>query len=124
MHGLAEERSCEIKSAFEVELRKAKAAEQGGQLEVAWSHLARAHILGQLSLPLHLRAHLCMLGVAWRDRNSAEILGQTARLFMTFLGHLSGRLPIGNSGRSNVSMFKPMDIPEDLRSLIQKQSGK
>ena len=35
------------------------------------------------------------------------------------VGHLVGRLPVGNTGGSNVSAFKPMAIPPDLERLIE-----
>jgi hypothetical protein len=38
-------------------------------------------------------------------------------LLLAPLGSLTGRLPIGNTGRSNVSAFLPMAIPQDLREL-------
>jgi hypothetical protein len=37
------------------------------------------------------------------------------------LGSLTGRLPVGNSGRSNVSAFAPMPIPADLAEALRQQ---
>lgn len=110
-----------IDPAFARELQLAREARNLGQLDQAWTHLERTHILGQTRLGLHLQAHSQMLGLAWFQRNAGEVVGQAIRLAATFLGHLTGRLPTGNTGRSNVSMFKPMDIPQDLRAVLEKK---
>jgi hypothetical protein len=34
------------------------------------------------------------------------------------LGHFTGRLPLGNAGRSNISAFQTMPIREDIAALI------
>jgi hypothetical protein len=83
----------------------------------AWHHLERAHIIGQRRFGLHIHSHVKMLGYALHLRQPGEIIGQLMRLLLAPLGNLTGRLPIGNSGRSNVSAFLPMAIPQDLREL-------
>src|SRR3546814_13656885 len=45
-------------------------------------------------------AGLCGGAADWR-----EAAGQATRLFLIPLGSFTGRLPIGNSGRANVSAF-------------------
>ncbi|MFD2377205.1 DUF3703 domain-containing protein [Ottowia pentelensis] len=42
-----------------------------------------------------------------RTRDWPEVAGQLLRLALVPLGHLSGRLPIGNPGRATVSAFEP-----------------
>jgi hypothetical protein len=85
----------------------------------AWSALERAHIVSQPFLLLHLSAHWVMLGFAFIERDSKEIFGQFARLALAPLGALTGRVPLGNTGRSNVSAFQPMPITDDLRHTIK-----
>ena len=41
------------------------------------------------------------------------------RIALVPVGHLLGRLPVGNTGGANFSAFKPMDIPPDLERLIE-----
>jgi len=60
-----------------------------------------------------------MLTFAIFERDTREIIGQIVRLALAPLGSLTGRIPIGNTGRSNVSAFRPMPVPEDLRSIIE-----
>jgi hypothetical protein len=49
------------------------------------------------------------------------VTGQLARLALAPLGALTGRMPWGNNGRSNVSAFKPMPIPDDLQDLLAER---
>ena len=45
--------------------------------------------------------------------------GQLMRIALVPVGHLFGRLPVGNTGGANVSAFKPMAIPPELERLIE-----
>ncbi|MDP3226476.1 MAG: DUF3703 domain-containing protein [Acidovorax sp.] len=89
-------------------------------LDIIWRWLEAAHVLGQASLPLHLRAHTAMLHLAWAQGNGREVMGQLLRLALVPLGHLAKRLPAGNSGRAHVSAFNPMDPPAEVTALIQQ----
>lgn len=86
----------------------------------AWHHLERAHILGQLRMGLHINSHLHMLGYAIHLRQPCEVFGQIVRFMLAPLGNLTGRLPLGNTGRANVSAFLPMAIPADLQRQIKE----
>jgi hypothetical protein len=43
------------------------------------------------------------------------------RIILAPLGALTGRLPVGNTGRSNVSAFAPMPIPADLADTLRQK---
>lgn len=86
----------------------------------AWHLLEALHVLGQSRLFPHARTHLLMLGLAWRTRNPAEWNGQLLRLLLVPLGHLMGRLPLGNSGRAHVSAFRPMAVAPELMETIRQ----
>jgi len=112
----------ELRNAYEAELRAAKAATMGGEVEVAFHHLERAHILGQRHTGKHVRVHWRMLrlGVsvgAWR-----EVIGQSTRIVAAAL---CSRIwvPPGNTGRANVSAIKPMAVPEDLRAVLERDAS-
>jgi hypothetical protein len=62
-----------------------------------------------------------MLRYAIEQRDWREVMGQLARLALAPLGALTGRIPIGNTGRSNVSAFQKMPIPDDLRRAIERK---
>jgi hypothetical protein len=110
--------STELELAYQAELNGFKAARASGGEATAWHHLERAHILGQLRMGLHIGSHLHMLGYAIHLRQPREVLGQLIRLMLAPLGNATGRLPWGNIGRSHVSAFVKMDIPDDLKPII------
>lgn len=93
-------------------------ARVSGDSEAAWRSLERAHILSQPQLRPHLRVHVLMLGLSVHERDIAEVVGQIVRLLLAPIGALTGRLPWGNTGRSRVSPFRPMPIPDDLAALL------
>ena len=94
--------------------------EQGAPLARRWLILEAAHITGQTRLQPHLQVHWLMLWLAWQTGNRNEIAGQLFRLCLVPLGHLSGRLPMGNGGRSNVSAFKAMPPSAQVLQVIQQ----
>lgn len=84
----------------------------------AWIALERSHILSQPSLGPHLHVHWLMLSYAWHTGDMTEVFGQLVRIALAPLGALTGRIPWGNTGRSNVSAFAEMEVPDDLRVLL------
>lgn len=90
--------------------------------EQAWLALEAAHVVGQRHLRPHLETHTLMLGLALRTRDWAEAAGQLFRLVLVPLGHVTGRLPLGNPGRATVSAFRPLPVRPELVALI-KQAG-
>ena len=88
--------------------------------EQAWLYLEAAHVVGQRHLKPHLQTHAHMLALAWRTCDWSEAAGQVLRLALVPLGHLSGRLPLGNPGRSNVSAFAPLPVRPELAELISR----
>ena len=96
----------------------ASARRQGDQAQ-EWRHLERAHILSQPMAVAHVRTHMDMVGYAVRGRDPRELAGQLFRLVVAGPGSLTGRYPVGNTGGANVSAFRPMPIPDDLRQLLE-----
>jgi hypothetical protein len=88
-------------------------------LDQAWHLLEALHVIGQTRLVPHARTHGLMLALAWRTRDLAEVNGQLLRLLLVPLGHLLGRLPLGNTGRSHVGAFRPMSVAPELRATIR-----
>ena len=85
-----------------------------------WLRLEAAHIVGQRQFKAHAVSHWYMLKLAVRTRDWPESAGQLFRLFLVPLGHLTGRLPLGNTGRATVSAFDPMPVRGELRQLIAR----
>jgi hypothetical protein len=95
-------------------------ARSNKDIEGAWRALEYAHILSQHYLIMHLSNHLSMLKFAISQRDIKEAAGQIMRLALVPLGNMTGRIPSGNTGRSNVSAFEPMPIPDDLKAMLPK----
>lgn len=109
-----------LRAAFEHEWALAAAARAQGNLDLAFRHLERAHVLGQRSTRLHVRSHVGMLAVGWRRRDRREVFGQLTRIVAAAL---FSRLwvPVGNTGGANVSAVKPMPVPPDLQALLDQE---
>lgn len=107
------------KALIGAEMRAFESARSDGDAGKAWRALERAHIVSQPYLALHLGNHWEMLEFAVDQRDAREVLGQFLRLALAPLGALTGRIPVGNTGRSNVSAFLPMPLPDDLRVAIE-----
>jgi hypothetical protein len=110
--------SSSTKQAYSLEIKQAQQARHEKLWPQAWFHLERAHILGQQNFVLHLQSHWLMLKLAADQTNWPEIRGQLLRLFLTPLGHLTGRLPLGNPGSSRYPVLQPLPVPEDLKHLL------
>jgi hypothetical protein len=108
-----------LRQAYELELASARSAEAERRFEVAWHHLERAHVLSQPFAGPHVQVHVRMFGFAWRRRDSRELLGQIPRILFAAPGSWTGRAPRGNTGGADVGIFTPMEIPDDLASLLR-----
>lgn len=108
--------------AFEHERELALAADRRGDPAAAERHWSRAHILGQPRIGPHLRTHIALAKLYARQRRFAEARGQVWRFLLVVPGTLLRRLPVGNSGLSNVSAFQPMPVPPDLEQVIRSDS--
>jgi len=106
-----------VLKAYEEELSLASLALRFGNYAACFAHLERAHVLAQRLTLRHTHVHWLMLVAAWRQRDYREVTGQLPRMVASML---FSRLwiPVGNTGRSRVSAFKPMPVPEDLRHLV------
>lgn len=108
-------------SALRAELRRHADAASAGDASAAWTALERAHILAQPRLVPHLRVHVLMLRHAIATRDLREAIGQLVRVALAPLGAATGRIPVGNTGGANVSAFRPMPIPSDLRAIVGEE---
>ncbi|HSW20625.1 MAG TPA: DUF3703 domain-containing protein [Ramlibacter sp.] len=115
--------SIRIRPHVQVELDAAHTAERRGEFNTASIKLARAHVLGQASTREHVRVHWHMLRFAIRHRRTPEFFGQAWRLVAATVFTPLGMVPAGNTGRADVSGFKRMGMPEDLRSIIEAARG-
>ena len=110
----------ELRQAYDREMHAATGYYDDDNLEQAFTHLERAHILGQSFTLPHARAHWWMLKVGWKRRDITEITGQIIRIF----GALSFSrvwVPVGNTGGAHAPPFQSMPIPEEFQALLKKR---
>jgi len=103
----------------EAELQASRHAERKGNSTLAFTHLERAHVLGQSSTAEHVRVHWRMFAWGWRHRRVRECAGQLLRIAGAATKTAFGLVPAGNTGGSNVSPFKRLPVPGDLAATIQ-----
>jgi hypothetical protein len=110
-----------LRDAYEAELSAAHRATAERNAGRAFEHLARAHILSQRFTGRHVHVHWLMLKLGASIGDWREVRGQLSRIVAaTVFSRIW--VPIGNTGRANVSAMKPMPIPDDLRRFLE-QSG-
>jgi hypothetical protein len=111
-----------LRAAIRCEWENSRVAAAAGELDTAFRHLERAHILSQRLTGMHVRTHLAMLALGWRRREAREVLGQLSR---TLAAACFSRIwvPLGNTGGANVSAFKPMPVPKDLEAILRDQTS-
>ena len=114
--------SVSLRSAVRAELGYAKRARLAGDLDRAFAHLERAHVLGQRLTWLHVRAHVGMLRIGWIRRDVREVAGQLPRILAaTFFSRIW--VPSGNTGGANVPALRRMPISDELRSLMGRDDS-
>ena len=113
----------ELKPFYRAEVAAALEAEVLGDFPLAFTHLERAHILSQRFTLAHVATHLRMLTLGWRTRNVREVWGQLTRALAALLFSRIW-IPVGNTGRANVSAIAPMPIPEDLVQVLARVNNR
>lgn len=110
-------------AAIEQEFALASALMLQGNFSAAFTHLERAHVLGQTRVLPHVRSHWQMLKLEFARRRPLAVLGQGVRLVLAALGSAAGIVPTGNTGGTDVSMFRRMPIDPQLAALMQGEAN-
>jgi hypothetical protein len=105
------------KLAFVAEMAQAQGLIAEGKLEGAFTHLERAHVIGQLHVLPHVQVHWLMFNVEVSRRRAWAAVGQLLRIVLGGLGSAVGVVPVGNTGGSDISMFKRLPIAPELQAL-------
>ena len=103
---------------FTEELARARVLETAGDRASAWRALERAHVLSQRHAGPHVRVHLRMLGLAWRRRAWREVAGQLPRILLAAPFQATTQAPLGNTGGTDVGIFQPMPIADELQRIL------
>jgi hypothetical protein len=113
----------DLKPYFQKELTEADNTFTKKHYQQSWRHLERAHVLGQPYPFAHSFVHWKMLLFGIKTKNTKEIIGQIPRLLVGGVKSFVGNIPVGNTGGANVPPLKHMEIPEDLLTIIKKNSN-
>jgi len=109
----------ELKRPFDSEMAAARNRYDRGQLDQAHKHLEVAHVLGQRYVVPHIVTHWGMLKIGIARRSFGEVIGQVVRIVLGAIGSAVGVVPIGNTGGTNISMFKRLPIDPAIRKLVE-----
>ncbi|MBD3628626.1 DUF3703 domain-containing protein [Cyclobacterium sp.] len=109
-----------LKPFFQKEISDYRKNLQYGNLQKAWEHLERAHILGQAFPWQHTYVHWKMLIFGIKIKNFREVIGQIPRLLVGGVKSFVGRIPVGNTGGANVPPLKPLPIDKEILEIFTK----
>lgn len=108
-----------LKIHFDKELALYRNYLSAGNFQLAWQHLERAHVIGQAYPWPHTYVHWLMLKFGIKIKDAKEIIGQLPRLMVGGVKSFVGKIPVGNTGGSNVPPLKSMPIAEDIQELFK-----
>ena len=111
-----------LRPHYQKELQSYRKELQAGNLQQAWQHLERAHIIGQSFPYEHSYVHWKMLQFGFRIKSGKEIIGQIQRLLIGGVKSFVGKVPIGNTGGANIPPLNPLPIAPELEQLLSKAS--
>ncbi len=106
-----------LRNAYTAEMTAARHADDDTS---RWRHLERAHIISQPYPWPHTHNHIGMLGLALRQHDRREALGQIIRIIVAAPGSALGRYPEGNTGRTHAGLTTPLPIPADLAETLSR----
>jgi ABC-type siderophore export system fused ATPase/permease subunit len=109
----------ELRKAFEAEMAVARSRYKKGQLNQASMHLETAHVLGQRYLLPHVETHWWMLKIGHKQGAVSEVVGQAIRIVLGALGSAVGIVPTGNTGGTDISMFKQLPLDPSLTEFLK-----
>tara|TARA_R110002111_G_scaffold11262_7_gene35122 strand:+ start:104 stop:478 length:375 start_codon:yes stop_codon:yes gene_type:complete len=105
---------------FKEQIKKYSIEYNAGNLENAWMHLEKAHILGQRYPYEHSYVHWKMLQFGFKIKSLKEIFGQIPRLIFGGVKSFVGKVPVGNPGGANVPPLKSFPIEKELQDIFAK----
>lgn len=107
--------------SFAAEIAAARERMAAGELDAAMARLERAHVIGQRQIWPHVLSHWLMLKIELQRGRYAAACGQLLRVVLGAIGSALGLVPTGNTGGSDISMFKRMPISPELQAAIDAQ---
>jgi len=112
------------RKAFDLAVATARARMLAARWDEAYAQLERAHVLGQRFVWPHVVSHWLMLRVELARRSPLAAFGQAVRIAIGAVGSAAGVVPVGNTGGSDVNMFRRMPIPPELQALMEDEGAR
>lgn len=113
-----------LKPFYLAELKEYKSEMQKCNLQKAWQHLEKAHVIGQAYPFEHSYVHWKMLLFGIKIKSGKEILGQIPRLIFGGVKSFVGVIPVGNTGGANVPPLRPLPISLEIQNIFKKAGVK
>ena len=113
-----------LKPYFERELKAYYSSLKEKDLQQAWQHLEKAHVIGQAYPMQHSLVHLKMLQFGIRIKSIKEISGQIPRLLVGGVKSFVGKIPVGNTGGANIPPLKALPIEKEIVEIFEKAGVK
>lgn len=107
-----------LKPYFDEELNLFHNYYSKNEWQDAWFHLERAHVIGQAYPYQHSLVHWKMLLFGVKIKNIKEVIGQIPRLLVGGVKSFVGKIPIGNTGGSNIPPLKSLPIADDIKTIL------
>ena len=109
-----------LKPFYHKELESYSAQFTKKNLQNAWYHLERAHIIGQQYPYQHTYVHFKMLHFGFKIKSTKEVIGQIPRLLVGGIKSYVGKIPVGNPGGANVPPLKSFPIEQEIQEIFRK----
>ena len=109
----------ELRQAYEAEMTAAAGLYASGEFAQSFRHLEIAHVLGQHQVVAHARTHYWMLKIGIQRRSLREVWGQAIRIVLGIVGSAIGIVPLGNTGGTDISMFKRLPLDPHIEKLMK-----
>ena len=109
-----------LRPYFQEELQAYHQALGKGQLQTAWRHLERAHVIGQAYPLAHSLVHWKMLRFGIKIKSGKEVIGQVPRLLVGGVKSFVGNVPVGNTGGANIPPLKRLPIDPHITAIFEK----
>lgn len=105
---------------FDRKLKAYQDSLQEANLQQAWRHLEKAHVIGQAYPFQNSYVHWKMLRFGIKIKTGREIRGQIPRLLIGGIKSFVGKIPVGNTGGANVPPLKSLPIEREVADIFEK----
>lgn len=114
----------ELKRAYRAEMMAARRSYRRREDGNAMRHLEIARVMGQQYVAPHVATHYWMLKIGLRRRSPLQAWGQLLRIVLGAIGSAVGTVPVGNTGGTNISMFRRLPVDPAIQRLLEKRGRK